>query len=90
MKAKRLGTQLVGADHLRWRRVYSGPDTRAVAYSDLDVEGGTYRLRALRGKSYKVSWVDRTGGDTREIDLGQYITRTECDQRVLKHRATGR
>ena len=82
-------TRTVYGTDLRWRRVYT-PNARQVIYQDLDVEGGTYRLRPIRKNNYKVSWIARKGDSVaEEVDLGQYRTRRESDERVLQHRGTG-
>ncbi len=75
---------------LRWKRMYDRPGTmsRDYPYCDIEVDGGTYRLRRLKhNKTYRVSWIP-TSGD--EIDLGGYRLRRDCDERVRKHRDTGR
>lgn len=81
-------TLTVYGSDLRWRRVYV-PKTRKVIHQDLDVEGGTYRVR-YKNQHHRVTWIARKGDDTQEgIDLGEYPTRRQVDKRVLEHIDTG-
>lgn len=78
---------------LRWKRTYTRPGTlaRKVVHADCDVDDGVYRLRRERKSLYRLSWIPRRGDQLgEEIDLGGYRYRRDCDERLIRHRATGR
>lgn len=78
-------------ESLKWVREYDrsrGPMTRKIIQQTVQANGGTYLLKSSgRGRAYTVSFTDTNG---RSVDLGGYETKRECEQRISRHRDTGR